>query len=90
MNPPVKLYVTTYCRYCRRAERLLEAKGVSFEEVDVTEDEAARAELVARTRWRTVPVIFVGDHLVGGFDELYALNKTGELDRLLAALAPLD
>jgi glutaredoxin 3 len=79
------MYVTTYCGYCRRAERLLQAKGVAYEEIDVTGDEVARDELVARTRWRTVPVIFVRGKLVGGYDELAALNRSGELDRLLAA-----
>ncbi len=87
-GPPVRMYVTTYCGYCRRAEKLLQAKGIPYEEIDVTGDLDARDELIRRTRWRTVPVIFVKDRLVGGFQELAALNRSGELDRMLAAPAP--
>ena len=81
----VKIYSTTYCSYCRAAKALLTRKGVPFEEIDVTNDPAQRAELVARTGRRTVPQIFIGGEPVGGFDELVALNRTGELEQRLGA-----
>jgi len=87
-TPPVTMFVTASCGYCRRAERLLDAKGVAYEKIDVTDDDQARDDLISRTRWRTVPVIFVRGKLVGGYDELAALNRSGELDRLLAAEEP--
>ncbi len=84
MSPPVRIYTTTYCPYCTAAKRLLDAKKVAYEEIDVTDDDAARAELVRRTGRRTVPQIFIGDKSVGGFDDIAALERSGELDRLLA------
>lgn len=82
---PVRIYTTPICPYCVRAKALLKKKGVEVEEVDVFMDEAARAEMEARSQGaRSVPQIFVGDTHVGGCDELYALEKEGKLDPLLA------
>jgi glutaredoxin 3 len=82
--PPVILYTKDHCPYCMKAKVLLKNKGVAFSEVDVTHDEAKLAEMLARAHGRrTVPQIFIGDRHVGGFDDLSALNVTGELDRLL-------
>jgi glutaredoxin 3 len=82
---PVCIYTTPFCPYCVRAKALLTKKGVQFEEVDVMMDEAAREEMEAKSGGaRTVPQIFVGDTYVGGSDELYALDKEGKLDPLLA------
>jgi glutaredoxin 3 len=83
--PPVLIYTTPICPYCVRAKQLLSRKGVSYEEIDVSRDTALRMDLVQRTRQRTVPQIFIGEHHVGGCDELYALERAGELDPLLAA-----
>jgi glutaredoxin 3 len=78
------MYSTGWCPYCVRAKALLERKGVAFREVRVDEDPAERDTMLARSRGqRTVPQIFVGDRHVGGFDDLYALDKAGELDKLL-------
>lgn len=86
MAANVRLFTTAYCVFCVRAKRLLEGKGVEFEEIDVSYDDAKRDWLVqASGGRRTVPVIFVGDHCVGGFDELNALERRGQLDALLAA-----
>jgi|SRR5947207_6185351 len=79
----VKIYTTPICPYCIRAKRLLEKKGVQYEEIDVSGDDQARIDLARRTGMRTVPQIFVGDHHVGGSDELYALEQEGKLDSLL-------
>jgi glutaredoxin 3 len=82
---PVRIYTTPICPYCARAKSLLKQKGAVFEEVDVFMDEDARADMEARSGGaRSVPQIFIGDTHVGGCDELYALEKTGRLDRLLA------
>ena len=82
---PVRMYTTPICPYCVRAKSLLAKKGVAVEEVDVFMDAAARDEMLAKSGGaRTVPQIFIGDTHVGGCDELYALEKSGKLDPLLA------
>lgn len=81
---PVRIYTTTYCGYCRSAKALLDRKGVAYEEFDITDDDAKRAELVRITGQRTVPQIFIGEKHVGGFSDLDALERAGELDALLA------
>ena len=82
-QPPVTVYVSDWCPYCQRAKSLLQQKQVAFNEINVEEDEKSRAEMIARSNRRTVPQIFIGDRHVGGCDELYALNRSGELDRLI-------
>jgi glutaredoxin 3 len=80
------MYQTDWCPFCRRAEALLREKGVvEIEKIDVVLDGRGRAELEARTGRRTVPQIYIGATHVGGCDDLYALDRAGELDRLLAA-----
>ena len=80
----VVVYSTGWCPYCERAKSLLGSKGVAFREIKVDEDPAERDAMLKRSGGRrTVPQIFVGDRHVGGFDELYALDRTGELDQLL-------
>jgi glutaredoxin 3 len=80
----IVLYSSGWCPYCERARALLERKGAAFREVKVDEDPAERVAMMARSGGRrTVPQIFIGDRHVGGFDELYALEKAGELDKLL-------
>ena len=81
----VRIYTTPICPYCVRAKTLLKKKGAEVEEVDVFMDETARAEMEAKSGGaRSVPQIFIGDTHVGGCDELYALEKDGKLDPLLA------
>ena len=85
----VDVYTTTYCPYCVRAKTLLKSKGVAFNEIDVTNDEALRAKMVEMSGGRrTVPEIFINDKIVGGYDELRALNDAGKLEGLLAEAAP--
>lgn len=76
---PVIVYSTKFCPYCRSAERLLDTLEVSYEKVDLTGDYKARTELMERTKMRTVPQIFIGTELIGGFDELNALHRAGTL-----------
>jgi glutaredoxin 3 len=81
----VQVYTTTYCPFCTRAKTLLNHKGVAFEEIDVTEDDALRQKMVELSGGRrTVPEIFINDKIVGGYDELRMLEMKGELDALLA------
>ena len=82
----VELYTTTFCPFCVRAKSLLKSKGVPFVEIDVTDDDALRAKMVELSGGRrTVPEIFINDKIVGGYDELKALNDAGELDSMLAS-----
>lgn len=80
MNKKVVIYTTDYCPHCKRAKDLLRRKNISFKEIDVTNDQAKRDEIEEKTGWMTVPVIFAGDELIGGADELYALEASGKLD----------
>ena len=83
---PVEIYTTPFCGFCHAAKRLLAEKGVSFAEIDLSSDPARRSEMVERSGGRrTVPQIFIGLTHVGGFDDVYALDRAGKLDPLLAA-----
>jgi len=82
-SPAVVMYTTGWCPYCSRARKLLESKGVAFEEFDVESQPEKRAEMQARSGRRTVPQIFIGDQHVGGCDDLHALEDAGKLDSLL-------
>lgn len=82
-EPQVVMYATDWCPYCARARALLEAKGVTFTEIDVDVVEGARGEMRARGGGDTVPQIFIGDRAVGGCDELHALEAAGRLDPML-------
>jgi glutaredoxin 3 len=82
-QPAVTLYTSAWCPYCRRARDLLTRKKVDFSEINVEDDLKFREEMIARSNRRTVPQIFIGDKHVGGCDELFELDHSGELDRLL-------
>ena len=81
---PVTIYTKSWCGYCRRAKALLDRKSIPYEEIDVGVTPALEAEMIERAGgvW-TVPQVFVGDHHVGGSDELHALEARGALDPLL-------
>lgn len=81
--PAITLYTKDWCPYCDRAKRLLREKGQTWTEIDVEEDPARRDEMVRRSGRTTVPQIWIGQRHVGGFDELAALERAGELDGLL-------
>lgn len=83
--PHIRMYATGVCPYCVRAEALLKRKGVSnLEKIRIDLDPARRDEMMQLTGRRTVPQIFIGDYHVGGCDDLYALDREGKLDTLLA------
>jgi glutaredoxin 3 len=80
----VTIYTRNWCGYCFRAKRLLEAKGVDFEEIDVDVDFSREKEMIQRSGGKlTVPQVFIDGRHVGGSDELHDLERRGELDRLL-------
>ncbi len=80
----IEIYTTPWCGYCARAKGLLEKKGAAYQEMDVMEDEAKRAEMRERAKRSTVPQIFINGQHIGGSDELAALEQAGKLDPLLA------
>lgn len=81
----VRVYTTSSCPFCVRAIALLTRLGTPFEEIDLGADDALRAKLSAEHNWRTVPMIFVGDQLVGGYTELSELHREGKLQALVSA-----
>ena len=84
--PKITLFLTGACPFCHMAERLLKSKGVSeIDKIRVDLDPVKREEMMTKTGRRTVPQIYIGERHVGGFDDLSALDKAGELDALLAA-----
>ena len=84
MSKEVVIYETSLCGYCRAAKKLLDNKGVSYTQIPVDTQPEKRQEMMDRSGRRTVPQIFIGDHHVGGFDDLHALESDGKLDGLLA------
>jgi glutaredoxin 3 len=82
---PVMVFSTKTCGWCRRAEELLSRNAIPFEVVDITHDGRARAELIERANWRTVPVIFVEGRPIGGYRELAQLLNAGALAHLKRA-----
>jgi glutaredoxin 3 len=83
----VEVYTTSYCPYCVRAKSLLRSKGVAFEEIDVSSDSALREKMIEMSGGRrTVPEIFINGKIIGGYDELRALEDEGGLDPLLSEL----
>jgi glutaredoxin 3 len=81
----VEIYTKAFCPYCSRAMRLLQSKGVQPVEFDITIGGPKRAEMLERSHGRTtVPQIFIDGRHVGGSDDLSAIDRTGELDQLLA------
>lgn len=80
----ITIYGNESCPYCGAARMLLTKKGVKFEDVLVSDDAEKRAEMEARSQRTAVPQVFLGDKHIGGFEELCDLDKSGELDKLLA------
>lgn len=85
----IEVYSSIFCPYCFRAKDLLQKKGVAFTEIDVLAEPKKREEMMRRAGGRhTVPQIFIDGKHIGGCDELYALDRRGQLDPLLQGSAP--
>lgn len=83
MSEPVLVYSSRYCGWCLRAINLLNTKGVNPTIINVDTDQSLRAEMEQRSGRRTVPQIFIGERHIGGYDDLRALDDSGQLDILL-------
>lgn len=79
----VLMYSTEHCPFCTRARQLLDNKGVVYTEIRIDEHPEKRDEMIAKSNRRTVPQIFINGHSLGGCDDLYALDQTGQLDVIL-------
>ena len=85
-QPDIVIYLTGWCPYCQRARELLSAKGLAFREVNVDDDPKLREDMMERSGRRTVPQVFIGEKHIGGCDDLFALDGSGELDRLIKGM----
>ena len=82
----IRGYTTITCGYCSAAKRLLQQRGLTFTEIDLTNDPELRSSLSCENQgYRTVPMIFIGQRFIGGFDDLNALDRRGELTALVHA-----
>ena len=86
--PAVRVYTRNNCPYCDRAKNLLRQKGIAFEEINLSGREAELNALKARTGMMTVPQIFIGEELIGGYMELADLEAQGDLDTKIKHFAP--
>lgn len=85
-QPEITIYSSKFCGYCVAAERLFQNKDLEYKLIKVDEDPSKFEYMVKKTGRRTVPQIFIGDHHVGGFDDLSAINQSGELATLLKSV----
>jgi glutaredoxin 3 len=81
--PKIVIYTTTVCPYCQSAKMLLQKKSLKYIEIAVDKDKEKKEEMIKLSGRRTVPQIFINDKPIGGFDDLSALNSSGQLDNLL-------
>jgi glutaredoxin 3 len=81
----IQIYTTRWCGYCVRAKALLDGKGIRYEEISLDDDPAFRRNLFDLTGGWTVPQILIDDQPIGGYTELWRLDKSGALDEKLAA-----
>lgn len=79
----VQIYTSSYCPYCIRAKHLLDSKGVEYNEVNLDKNPEKKLETMQKHNWRTVPIILIGDELIGGYDQLVSLERSKKLDELL-------
>ena len=82
-QPKIEIYGTEYCGYCTAARMLLKKKGLDYEDILVSTNAEALAEMQERSGCKSVPQVFINDQAIGGFDELYELEESGDLDKLL-------
>jgi glutaredoxin 3 len=80
----IQMYTTRWCGYCVRAKTLLDSRGVEYEEINLDGDPGFRQRLLELTGGWTVPQILVDGNPIGGYTELWQLDRRGELDKLAA------
>lgn len=85
-TPTIEIYTWSRCPFCIRAKSLLDRKGVAYTEYCIDGDETAREKMAERAGRRSLPQIFIDNQPVGGCDDLHALERKGELDKLLAVV----
>ncbi len=81
--PKVEIYSSAICAYCTAAKTLLKQKGLDYTEIRIDTDPAHMQEMLGRARRRTVPQIFIDDHHIGGYEDLVAADRNGELAKLI-------
>jgi len=79
----VQIYTSSSCPYCIRAKQLLDSKGIDYDEVNLDKDPQKKLETMQKLNWRTVPIILIGDEVIGGYDQLVSLERANKLDELL-------
>ena len=79
----VQIYTSSYCPYCARAKRLLDSKGVKYEEIILDDHPEKKVETMQKLNWRTIPIILIDGKLIGGYDQLADLERSKKLDELL-------
>jgi glutaredoxin 3 len=79
----ILIYSTLFCPYCNAAKQLLKAKGLDYQEIRVDQDRQQRVIMMEKSGRTSVPQIFINDLHIGGFDDINALNRSGELDKIL-------
>ena len=82
----IRIYGSETCSFCMAARMLLKKKGLAYQDIAIGGDDELRRKIETLSGQRTVPQIFIDDRPIGGFDELYELEKSGDLDRLLASV----
>lgn len=82
-KPKIEIYGTEFCGYCTAARMLLKKKGLDYQDISISKDAEALEQMLERSGRRSVPQIFINDRAIGGFDELYALEESGDLDQIL-------
>lgn len=79
----VEIYTSDYCFYCVKAKNLLNSKGVQYEEINLDRNPEKKLETMHKLNWRTIPIILIGGELIGGYEQLAALERSKKLDELL-------
>lgn len=79
----VTIYTTDYCPYCHAAKAFLKDKGIKYEEIDVTTDQRTKRRVMEELDWKTVPIILINGNLIGGYEDLRALDREKKLDKML-------
>ena len=79
----VQIYTSDYCPFCIRAKQLLDSKGISYDEINLDDNPEKKFEAMQEHNWRTVPIILIGDELIGGYEQLISLERSNKLDELL-------